>query len=312
MPIVARRSVRSQLAIAILVAACGSAQAPASVTPTVLQATATERPASATAGPISTPVATAPTPTTRPPAEPLASLVHCSGEASGTSLASFHRMSTWAGYVAALPPGTASCVEASWIEPVVTCGSEDAAVGIWVGIGGYSSQDIDIWDDGHALEQAGTGVDCEGGIAEHYAWHQTSPRQATDLPFAATPTHRGEMVIFGGDRMWAQVRYSAGAFTMTVANLSSGDVRAVTEASLGRHRSSAEWIVGGEDDLAIPRFGTIKFEAGTATLAGNLGAIGSAAWHRNWVDEWQDRVTRLQTSRLSRDGASFTVSWMHG
>jgi len=221
-------------------------------------------------------------------------------------------MSTWAGYVAALPPGTASCVEGSWIEPVVTCGPSDAALAIWVGIGGYSSVDTNITDDGHSLEQAGTGVDCEGGIPNHYAWHQISPREPKDLPFPPTATRRGDMLIITGDEMWAQVRYSGGSVRLTVADLASGDVRSVTQADSGQHRSSAEWILEGEDGLPIPRFASVTFTGGSMTMAGTLGAIGSVAWHRNEVDEWLAGVTRLRVSALSTDGSSFNVAWTHG
>jgi Peptidase A4 family len=249
--------------------------------------------------------------TPQPSAVVVASLVHCAGSPSTATGVSVHRNSTWAGYVAALPPGTFGCVEGSWVEPMVTCGTVDAAVQIWVGIGGYSSHDTGIADDGHALEKAGTGVDCENGIANDYAWHQRMPREAADLPFPPTATHGGDIVIIPGDRIWAQVRFSHGTVQMTLVDLTSGDVRTVSQSDPGLHRSSGDWIVEGEDGLPVPSFAAVMFTAGSASMAGTFGTIGSAAWLRNEIDEWAGGHRRLQASALSPDGSSFRVTWRH-
>jgi hypothetical protein len=312
MPSPTYRPLIGSLALGLLLAACASGQGPA-VESGRPRATATPA-VTASWSPVASPsdAPPSPAPTRGPTPDPLAALVHCSGTASGGLGASVHRQSTWSGYVAAASPGTVSCVEGAWIEPAVSCGTVDSALLVWVGIGGYTSVDIGITDDGRSMEEAGTGIDCENGVATHYAWHQVDPRQPHDLPFPGTARHGGELLIFPGDRIWAQVRYAGGTLHMTVANLTSGDVREVREADAGRHRSSAEWIVRGEDDLPIPAFGAVALSAGSATLAGTLGSIGSTAWHRNEVDEWRDGVARLRVSGLSAGGASFSVSWAHG
>jgi hypothetical protein len=294
----------------MVVSACGGGPLQASSSPG--QSTAVPS-AAPSAAPIATPAPTAsPAPSPQPSAVAVLQLVHCAGSASTAGGTSVHRDSTWAGYVAALPPGTFSCVEGSWIEPTVTCGAADAALVIWVGIGGYSSHDTGITDDGHALEKTGTGVDCANGIADHYAWHQRDPREPNDLPFPATATRRGDMVVIPGDRIWAQVRFTAGTVHMTLANLTSGDVRTVAQADPGLNRSSGDWIVEGEDGLPVPPFASLTFTAGSASMAGSLGAIGSGAWLRNEIDEWAGGHRRLQVSALSPDGASFRVTWRHG
>lgn len=298
------RSALGRLALGLVLSACGAGQLPGSGSPPAPVALATS---SASAGPSAPPVPTPqPTPLATPDA--IASLVHCSGSPSVVSGASVHRESTWAGYVAAQPPASFSCVEASWVEPTVTCGSRDAAIQVWVGIGGYTSRDLGITDDQHALEKAGTGVDCENGRATHYAWHQVAPRQASDIDFAATIDHPGDMAIHGGDHIWAQVRYFDQWLRLTVANLSSGEVRSITSADPGRQRSSANWVVEGEDGQPVPAFGSIIFRGGTATMDAVLGDVGSTAWLRNEVDEWADGVMRLRVSPLSADGTMFSVT----
>ena len=265
--------------------------------------------AASTLSPVPT-ASSAPSP--QPSAVAIVPIIHCTGSASAAGGTSVHRNSTWAGYVAALPPGPFGCVEGSWIEPTVTCGAADAALVIWVGIGGYSSRDTGITDDGHALEKTGTGVDCKNGMADHYAWLQRDPREPTDVPFPATATRSGDMVVVPGDRIWAQVRFTRGTVVMTVANLTSGDVRMVAQADPGLNRSSSDWIVEGEDGLPVPPFASLTFSAGSASMAGTLGAIGSRAWLRNEIDEWAGGHRRLQASPLSADGASFSVIWLHG
>jgi Peptidase A4 family len=238
-------------------------------------------------------------------------IVHCSGTASTGIGASVKRGSTWSGYVAAQAPDTVTCVEAAWIEPDVTCGAADAAVAIWVGIGGYTSHDLGIFDDGHALERAGTGVDCEGGQATHYAWHQIEPLEASDQPFGAVAGPAEDMVIAAGDRLWAQVQFGSGAYVMTVANLTSGDVRSISQSSTGKHRSSANWVVEGETGEWLARFPSVTFGDGASTIGGIVGTIGSAAWLRNEVDEWSGGFRRLSVSPMSADGSSFQVTWLH-
>ena len=293
----------------LVVSACGADALQVASSP----GQSTTRPsATASAAPTSSPLSPpSPDPRPRPSAIAAVPLVHCTGSASTVGGTSVHRNSTWAGYVAALPPGTFGCVEGSWIEPTVICGSADAALAIWVGIGGYSSQDTGIADDGHALEKTGTGVDCENGVADHYAWHQRDPREPKDLPFPATATRTGDMVVIPGDRIWAQVRFGPGIVRMTVANLASGDVRTIAQADSGLRRSSGDWIVEGEDGLPVPAFGSLTFTAGSASMGGTLGAIGSRAWLRNSIDEWAAGHRRLRVSALSPDGASFSVTWLH-
>ncbi len=301
-----RLAILGSIAVALL---SGCSGGPVKASPTQQTYLATAAPSALPASSPSPTASPVPTPQRSPVAA--ATLSHCSGSPSSGVGTSVHRNSTWAGYVAAFPPGTFGCVEGSWIEPTVTCGSVDAALVIWVGIGGYSSRDTGITDDGHALEKTGTGVDCANGVADHYAWHQRLPREPKDLPFEPTATHRGDLVIISGDRIWAQVRFSAGTVHMTIANLTSGDVRTVDQADAGLHRSSGDWIVEGEDGLPVPPFASLTFTAGSASMAGAVGAIGSRAWLRNEIDEWAGGYERLQVSPLSRDGASFSVTWLH-
>jgi hypothetical protein len=304
-------------AMSILILACDTSvpRSSATVAPPGAMATFTATTASSQTPSPTPPSTTAPaeSPTLSPTRHVIAALTHCTGRpASPDRGSSVERGSTWSGYVAAQPPASSSCVEASWVEPEITCGAGDSSVGIWVGIGGYTSVDLGIFDDGRALERAGTGVDCESGSAKQYAWHQAEPHDASDQPFSpADPTQHGDMVIGAGDRIWAQVRYEDGTYHMTVANLSTEEARSSSQASTGNRRSSAEWVVSGEEGEALARFSVVTFTGGLSTMAGEAGAIGSASWRRNEVDEWSGGFRRLRVSALSADNASFRVTWLH-
>ena len=298
------------ISFGLLFGACEAALVQPSAGPTaaatMASATAT---ATATIAPAATPSASS-MPAPAPTASAIAPLEHCSGAPSVGTGESVRAASTWAGYVAAKPPGSVSCVEASWLEPTVTCGRAAAAVSIWVGIGAYDSVALGITDKGHPIQYAGTGVDCEDGRAEHYAWHQFRPRESTDRRFPK-PAGGGDMVVEPGDRMWAQVRYTGATFVMTVANLSTGDVRSIRQRAAGRHRSSAEWVVSGEADEPMARFSSVTFTGGLTTLGGIVGPIGAATWKRNRIDEWAGDVKRLRVSTLSAEGDEFRVVWLH-
>jgi hypothetical protein len=298
------------VAIGLLFGACAAPQVHESAGPTTAATvtSATFR-ATATMVPTAMPRASSP-PSPQATASAVDALEHCAGVPSIGAGDSFHAVSTWAGYVAAEPPGSVSCVEGSWLEPIVTCGAASAAVAIWVGIGAYDSVDLGIEDLGHPIQQAGTGVDCEDGQAEHYAWHQFQPRESTDHRFR-TPAGGRDMVVEPGDRIWAQVRYTGTASVMTVDNLSTGDVRSINQTGTGRHRSSAEWIVSGEAGEALARFSSVTFTGGLATLGGIVGPIGAAAWNRNRIDEWAGDVKRLRVSTLSPEGDAFRVVWLN-
>jgi len=312
-----RRSAVLAIGLGLVLVGCDTPRAPSSSSPARPVATSSHDGSAAPSTP-RTPTATpsaAPNTTAQPTPDATHSaaerIEHCGGEpATGLGGSSVQRDSTWAGYVAARPPGTFDCVEAAWREPTVTCGAADAVVHVWVGIGGYTSVDLGIADNIHPIQMVGTGVECEDGVADHYAWHQVGPRQASDLRFE--PGLDGEdLVVEPGDLVWAQIRFANGRFVMTVANLSSGDARSTIERGGGGYRSSAEWVVGGERGEPMARFGTVTIIDGLCTMDGVVGPIGSKAWRRNRVDEWSGDARRLGVSALSDDGGSFGVAWYH-
>jgi len=83
----------------------------------------------------------------------------------------------WSGYVAAVRTSIVTCVEASWVEPRITCPARgDQAVAIWIGIDGFSSRQIGVPPTA-SLVQIGTQANCHEGVAFHDAWHEILPAE---------------------------------------------------------------------------------------------------------------------------------------
>src|SRR5262249_15600610 len=60
-----------------------------------------------------------------------------------------------------------SSVSGSWVQPKVTCGSQNAYSSYWVGLDGYNTPTV---------EQLGTEGDCVNGVDQYYAWFEMYPR----------------------------------------------------------------------------------------------------------------------------------------
>ena len=70
----------------------------------------------------------------------------------------------------------------TWVQPAIDCTSTgSSASAFWVGLGGNT-------DGSNALEQAGTGAECdENGVATYYAWYELVPAPSITIPLAIEP-----------------------------------------------------------------------------------------------------------------------------
>ncbi len=191
----------------------------------------------------------------------------------------------WAGYAA--DTATYTSVAASWVEPSVTCGSQDAYSAIWVGLDGFSNS---------ALEQTGTEADCIGGKAQYGAWWEVLP--------ASESVYSG-VTVKGGDHLSASVTFNGGtSFTMSLTDSTQGWTKTTTHAgSSGFQNSSAEVIsegtsVGGT--LAQPLAQTVAF-SGCLVDGTALGG-----YHPDEIVAPDATVSAIGT------GESFTVRWGGG
>ena len=196
----------------------------------------------------------------------------------------------WSGYAATGSSGSYTSVSSSWVQPSISCGSQDTYSSFWVGLDGY---------DNSALEQTGTEADCIGGQAEYGAWWEVLP--AAETPWNAT--------VEPGDQLTATVTDNGdGTFTMTLADSTQGWNQTTTQqGSSGYQDSSAEVIAEATDvngQIAdLSDFGTVDFTGSEAD--GN--ALDSYAPTSITMQNQSSGDTMAQPGSLS-DG-SFADTW---
>jgi Peptidase A4 family len=206
----------------------------------------------------------------------------------------------WSGYAAHRPGAQFTAVRGSWTQPAVRCPRGGTYSSFWIGLDGYLSDDV---------EQAGTGADCvQPGIPAYYAWYELYPSPRVRLTLAIRP----------GDRIEAQVGSVSGDTSLSLRDLTTGRVVALTQRAPAAPLTSAEWVVEAPSActgsscsiLPLADFGAVPFSGCSAdAAAGASGTITSASWSTDAIT----MVTRTggvlaQPSDVSADGASFSVS----
>jgi hypothetical protein len=248
---------------------------------------------------------------------------------SGAALAATPEISSnWSGYVATAPagaPATFSDVTATWIQPKPTCsvGRQDSAA-FWVGLGGNDATSP-------ALEQLGTGLDCDGTSTAPVssAWWEI-------VPAAAVPI---KLIVRPGDRVNAAVLVNGQTVTMSLKNLTRHTrFSKVLTLTQPLDVSSAEWIAeapstctdnGRCTPVPLTRFGQITFSNAATIGNAHPGTISDPASSATpvWLPTAVELISDGSTGRflgsadplgpgvgamptdLSVDGRSFSVSW---
>lgn len=217
----------------------------------------------------------------------------------------------WSGYVAVAKKTGVTCVQASWIEPGITCPrTGHQAVAIWIGIDGFSSRVLGV-PSTSSLVQIGTQADCRDGLAAHGAWREVLPAQQEEVPIG------GE--VRPGDHISARILYTGGHFLMTLVDIEGALAFSLTTVAPGAPRRTAEWIVEAPATncpdtcrpVALPKFSAITLIAADATISGQRAAISDDHWTNVRLAIVRSGVVRTKTSGLSAGGTSFKVTWGH-
>ena len=310
----------SVILLAIVLAACGSSN----VVPTsnASAAVAVASPSagadsSPSAGPSALPSPTAtdtasptatPSPTPSPTAVPALALSHCSGKAGTASSSRFNNTQKYfAGLLDATTSKTVTCVEASWVQPAITCAAGDTKsdVVIFVGIGGTDGKGT-TGSHERPEETASEGF-CDNGIPTYIAW--TYSVQKTN-GFKQAP-----FFVSAHDVMWGEVRASGHSFKMTIADLTTHQTVTVAATVKDAIREDAQWSVEAPEYgcpkkcVAGPlaKFAPIVFTGADAVINGTLQT----------VDRWPRQTTTMATGSLKRVTISgvakgtFTATWHH-
>ena len=217
----------------------------------------------------------------------------------------------WSGYVSAVKKTGVTCVEASWVEPSVTCPKTGRqAVAIWIGIDGFAAKPIGI-PSTDVLVQIGTQVTCTDGVAVHGAWHEILPGEPREVPIAAQ--------ISPGDHMSAKISYANDRFTLVLYDQEAEGLYSLTAPAPGAPRKTAEWIVeapatdcpGSCTPLPLPKFSTVRFTNAYTTIAGQRASINDASWSNVKLKMVRSGITRTTVSTFASGGTSVRVFWAH-
>jgi hypothetical protein len=173
-----------------------------------------------------------------------------------------------------------------------------------VGIDGYSS---------NTVEQTGTDSDCQGGKPTYYAWYEFYPQPSFII---------NTLTIHPGDKIFAEVKYSSGTFTVSINDITTGKAFSTSHRVNSAKRTSAEWIAEAPSSggiLPLANFGTVNFgfdyTAVSSTcyatlngITGNIASFGSSVQSITMASS--SGQTKAQPSALTADGASFSVQWV--
>jgi hypothetical protein len=157
--------------------------------------------------------------------------------AIGAPLAS---SSGWGGYAAT--NGKFTSIVGTWVEPKVTCTSDNNLFAPWVGIDGYGSQTV---------EQTGAQVSCSSGSPVYSAWYEMYPKapvylSKTKYPVAANDSLTGSVTAAGG-----------GEYKITLKDTTKGWSYSTTQ-KLSAQDVSAEAIIESPT-ASYPNFTACKF-----------------------------------------------------
>jgi hypothetical protein len=203
----------------------------------------------------------------------------------------------WSGFAIDTSRGAVTAVSGTWVVPTAT-GTGTAYSSAWVGIDGFSSSTV---------EQIGTDSDLVNGSPRYYAWYEMYPRGSVELPLS----------IRAGDTVSAAVTYAAGAFTLSITDVSTGQSWRTTQVLSGVQRSSAEWVVEAPSStfglLPLADFGKVSFTAAQATASGTTGPIDDGTWAGSQLYQInmvsRSGTAQDTTSALTNSGSPTTSSF---
>lgn len=186
--------------------------------------------------------------------------------------------SAWGGYVASAAPGSFSSASASWIEPKVTCNSDNDLYAPWVGIDGYNNETV---------EQTGVQTYCGSGKPVDSAWYEMYPSSAVYY----------SNKIKAGDLINASVTASGSSFTLTISDATRDWTETATQSTDGAETSSAEAVIESPTtdypNISSVNFTNVEFngehlDAFTLTKLKTDSGTGTTVYHPTKITDTDD------------------------
>jgi hypothetical protein len=208
----------------------------------------------------------------------------------------------WSGYAVTGPTGSVTDVKGSWTVPSISgaCPAASQYSSFWVGIDGFSD---------NSVEQIGTDSDCQNGQAVYYAWFEFYPHPSFII---------NSVPVQAGDTIHAEVKsVGRNQYTVSITDITTGHAFSTT-TKVNAQRSSAEWIAeapsGSGGILPLADFGTVFFDASSATVGATTAVIGSKSFANNlqeitMVSQKDGTTIKAAPSAVVAGSANFSDTW---
>ena len=231
--------------------------------------------------------------------------------------------SNWSGYAALsvdpAAPAAFTDVTATWRVPKSTCTvNRISSAAFWVGLGGYDPAST-------ALEQLGTGADCDGATKTptYYAWWELVPAASVKIP----------LTVKAADTISAAVLVNGQKVTFSLKNLTRHTrFSKVLTTTQPLDTASAEWIAEAPSNCSasgrcrpvpLTNFGTVTFSKIAAIGNAHPGTLTDATWTASAIELISSGATDpifglgdplgigvgALPGDASADGRTFSVSW---
>ncbi len=212
----------------------------------------------------------------------------------------------WAGYsiYSILPKTLFRGVQATWVQPKITCHTNQEWVTFWVGLDG--------WTNGH-VEQAGSEAYCITATSApiYNIWWEVYPNYSIQVG----PT------INAGDTVTALVIYNPANTTITMAakDVTTGQSFVHSEVCTGQvtcPRTSAEIVsesvAGSTGYYPVPNYGKVTFTKVAITDSEpKTGPIANFGWRDVAITEQAGGIKYASVSALNAQGTAFGTTWLH-
>ena len=205
----------------------------------------------------------------------------------------------WDGY--AVTGTTFTSIQATWIQPTVTCQTNNAYALFWVGLDGWESSTV---------EQVGTEAQCgsAGSSPAYNLWWEMYP---TNFVQTVTP-------VKPGDKIQASVVRSNTTYTLTLDDVTASKHFSTVQSCATCAATSAEVIseapgMGLHGNLfPLADYGTMSYSnANVKDSSRRSGPLDASQW-TTWSISENDPVTPnfATVSPLNSTGTGFTATWL--
>ena len=203
------------------------------------------------------------------------------------------KSSNWSGYA---DTGSGfSTVSGKWKEPSATCTSTTSLAAFWVGIDGFNSTTV---------EQDGTLIECNGGIASYFSWWEMYPTNAIQVVGST---------VAPGDSISASVVRSGTTYTLKLTDSTHpANSFSTIQTCSSCKNTSAEWIAEAPSDsagiLPLAHFASWGESGATVTEGTTKGVISSFTDDEITMVDSAGQV-KAQPGALNVSGNGFSVAW---